>query len=62
MTQSSPTYDTKRAVVAMREKYYLACGMIHGLKWDTWTGTPIQRLQIISAGQKDILKTSSVGG
>lgn len=55
--KGDPTYDTKQAVAVMLEKHGIACDMMHGFDWDKWiTGTPIERLQLIPAGQEHILE------
>ena len=53
--QGNPTYDTKQAIALMHEKHGIACDMMHGFKWDKWTtGKPVERLQLIPAGQEYI--------
>ena len=55
--QGNPTYDTKQAIAVMHEKHSIACDMLHGCTWNKWTtGTPIERLQLIPAGQEHILE------
>ena len=55
--QGTPSHDTAEAVAAMREKYDIACGIMHPLEWDPWTtGTAAQRLALIPAGQEHILE------
>ena len=41
----------------MLEKHGIACDMMHDFSWKKWTsGTPIERLQLIPAGQEHILE------
>jgi type I restriction enzyme R subunit len=41
----------------MLEKHGIARDMMHGFTWDKWTtGTPTERLALISAGQEHILQ------
>lgn len=41
----------------MLEKHGIACDMMHGFDWSKWTiGTPIERLNLIPAGQEHILE------
>jgi type I restriction enzyme R subunit len=55
--QGNQTFDSERAIAMMLEKHGIACGMMHGFDWDKWTrGTPIERLQLIPAGQEHILE------
>ena len=55
--QGTPSIDTVQAIAAMQEKYAVACGILHGFKWDLWTdGTPAQRLGLIPAGQEHVLR------
>jgi len=54
--QGSPTFDTAQAIAVMLEKHGIACDLMHGFDWGQWTsGTPMQRLQLIPAGQEHIL-------
>ncbi len=54
--QGSPSIDTAQAIALMQEKHEVACGIMHGFKWDKWTtGTPAQRLGLIPAGQEHVL-------
>jgi type I restriction enzyme R subunit len=55
--QGEPTYDTAQAIAVMLEKHGIACDMLHGFTWQKWTtGTPIERLALIPAGQEHILE------
>ncbi len=55
--QGDPTFDTAQAIAVMLEKHGIACTMMHGFNWDKWTtGKPIERLQLIPAGQEHILE------
>jgi type I restriction enzyme R subunit len=55
--QGNPTFDTAQAIAVMLEKHGIACDMMHGFNWGKWTrGTPIERLQLIPAGQEYILQ------
>ena len=52
-----PTFDTAQAIAVMLEKYGIACDLLHGLDWSSWTsGTPAQRLQLLPAAQEHILQ------
>ena len=52
-----PTFDAAQAIAVMLEKHGIACDMMHGFNWSEWTtGTPIQRLSLIPAGQEHILE------
>ena len=49
--------DQDEAVMAMREKYEICCGLFHGFDWSLWTtGTPPERLGLLPAAQEHILK------
>jgi type I restriction enzyme, R subunit len=55
--QGDPTFDTAQAIAVMLEKHGIACDMMHGFNWSKWTtGKPIERLQLIPAGQEHILE------
>ena len=55
--RGSPTYDTKQAIAVMLEKHSITCDLLHGFNWDKWTsGTSIERLALIPAGQQHILE------
>ena len=55
--KGNPTYDTGQAVAVLMEKHGIACDMLHGFSWQQWaTGTPMQRLGLIPAGQEHILR------
>ena len=55
--QGDPTYDTRQAIAIMQEKHGVACDMLHGFDWTKWTtGTSIERLALIPAGQEHILE------
>ncbi|NCD23330.1 MAG: type I restriction endonuclease subunit R [Spartobacteria bacterium] len=55
--QGAPSIDTAQAIAAMQEKYEVACGILHGFKWDLWTkGKPAQRLGLIPAAQEHVLQ------
>lgn len=44
------------AVVVMREKYEICCGLFHGFDRSRWmTGTPAERLRLLPAAQEHIL-------
>ncbi|HTD28192.1 MAG TPA: type I restriction endonuclease subunit R [Xanthomonadaceae bacterium] len=52
-----PVLDTAQAIAVMLEKHGIACDLMHGFNWAKWTsGTPIERLQLIPAGQEHILE------
>jgi len=55
--KGDPTFDTAQAIAVMLEKHGIACDLLHGFDWSTWTsGTPTQRLQLLPAGQEHILQ------
>jgi type I restriction enzyme R subunit len=55
--KGEPTLDTAQAIAVMLEKHGIACDLLHGFDWSTWTsGTPTQRLQLLPAGQEHILQ------
>jgi type I restriction enzyme R subunit len=55
--EGDPTFDTAQAIAVMLEKYGIACDLLHGLDWSSWTsGTPAQRLQLLPAAQEHILQ------
>ncbi len=55
--RGDPTFDTAQAIAVMLEKHGVACDVMHGFDWDKWTtGTPIERLSLIPAGQEHILQ------
>jgi type I restriction enzyme R subunit len=54
--KGDPVFGTEQAIAVMLEKHDIACGMMHGHDWGKWvTGTPVERLQLISGGQEFIL-------
>jgi type I restriction enzyme R subunit len=55
--KGDPAYDTAQAIAAMLEKYGVVCDMLHGFDWGKWvTGTSIERLALLPAGQEHILE------
>jgi type I restriction enzyme R subunit len=49
--------DQEEAVAVMLEKYEVCCDLFHGFSWSKWTtGTPVERLGLLPAGQEHILK------
>lgn len=51
-----PSINVADAVAAMREKYEVACQILHGFNWSKWTtGKPAERLALIPAGQEHVL-------
>ena len=49
--------DQDEAVMVMREKYEICCGLFHGFDWSRWTtGTPTERLGLLPAAQEHILQ------
>ncbi|MEQ1759429.1 MAG: type I restriction endonuclease subunit R [Vicinamibacterales bacterium] len=55
--KGDPTFDTAQAIALMLEKHGIACDMLHGFDWGHWTtGTPLQRLKLIPAGQEHVLQ------
>ena len=54
--KGDPTYDTAQAISVMQEKHEVASSMLHGFDWCKWkTGTSLERLALIPAGQEHIL-------
>ena len=50
------TLDQEEAVAVMLEKYEVCCDFFHGFDWSKWTtGTPAQKLSLLTAGQEHIL-------
>ena len=48
--------DQSEAVAVMLEKYEICCGLFHGFDWSKWvTGTPAERLALLTAAQEHIL-------
>ncbi|MBY0502535.1 MAG: DUF3387 domain-containing protein [Bryobacteraceae bacterium] len=55
--QGTPSIDTSKAIDVMREKHRVACDLMHGFHWGKWlTGTPVERLALIPAGQEHVLQ------
>ena len=55
--QGNAIFDTAQAIAVMLEKHGIACDMMHGFNWTTWTtGKPTERLALIPAGQEHILE------
>jgi type I restriction enzyme R subunit len=55
--RGEPTFDTAQAIAVMLEKHGIACDLLHGFNWSSWTsGTPTERLQLLPAGQEHILQ------
>ncbi len=55
--QGDPIFDTAQAIAVTLEKHGIACDMMHGFNWDTWTaGKPTERLALIPAGLQHILE------
>ena len=51
-----PTLDTAQAIAVLHEKHGIASDMLHGFDWSRWAGgSPAERLQLIPAGQEQIL-------
>ncbi len=54
--KGDPTFDTRQAIAVMLEKHNIACDIMHGFNWESWTtGKPSERLALIPAGQEHIL-------
>ena len=48
--------DQEEAVVVLREKYEICCGLFYGFDWSKWaTGTPPEKLGLLPAAQEHIL-------
>ena len=48
--------DQEEAVVVLREKYEICCGLFYGFDWSRWaTGTPPEKLGLLPAAQEHIL-------
>jgi type I restriction enzyme R subunit len=55
--KGAPAYDTRQAIAVMLEKHGVACDILHGLSWEQWnTGTSVERLALIPAGQERVLE------
>ena len=55
--QGAPSIDTAQAIALLLEKHGVACDILHGFKWATWTtGTGIQKLSLIPAAQEHVLE------
>lgn len=55
--KGSPSIDTEKAIAVMQEKYQIARDIMHGFSWAAWTtGTPVQKLSLIPAGQEHVLQ------
>jgi len=51
-----PTLDSAQAIAVLHEKHGIASDMLHGFDWSRWaSGSPAERLQLIPAGQEQIL-------
>lgn len=54
--EGEPVIDQAQAVAAMKEKYEICCGMMHGFDWSAWTaGTPQERVSLLPAAQEHVL-------
>ena len=61
--KGTPSIDTKEAIAAMLEKYEVACGIMHGFDWSKWTtGTSVEKLALVPAGQEHVLKQENGKG
>ena len=61
--KGTPSIDTKEAIAAMLEKYEIACGIMHGFDWSKWTtGTSVEKLALVPAGQEHVLKQENGKG
>jgi type I restriction enzyme R subunit len=59
--RGEPTFDTAQAIAVMLEKHGIACDLLHGFNWSSWTsGTPTERLQLLPAGQEHILQQAGL--
>lgn len=55
--KGNPTLDTKKAIGVMLEKHGIAEDLMHGFDWSKWTtGTSVERLALIPAGQEHVLQ------
>jgi type I restriction enzyme R subunit len=55
--KGSPSIDTAQAIAVMQEKHEVASAIMHGFNWDKWiTGSPVERLSLIPAGQEHVLQ------
>lgn len=55
--KGDPTYSMRQAIAVLLEKYGIACDMFHGFDWKKWTsGTSMEKLALIPAGQEHILE------
>ena len=53
--KGSTAVDQNEAVALMVEKYEVCCGILHGLDWSAWTGSPAQRLELLPGAQEHVL-------
>jgi len=61
--KGTPSIDTKEAIAAMLDKYEIACGIMHGFDWSKWTtGTSVEKLALVPAGQEHVLKQENGKG
>jgi type I restriction enzyme R subunit len=55
--RGDPAPVVAQAIAVMLEKHGIACDLLHGFNWSSWTsGTPSERLQLLPAGQEFILQ------
>ncbi|MCY4188604.1 MAG: DUF3387 domain-containing protein, partial [Bryobacterales bacterium] len=48
--------DKEQAVLALREKYEICCGLFHGFDWTAWArGSPAERLGLLPAALEHVL-------
>ena len=53
--QGSPSIDTAQAIAVMLEKHEVACGIMHGLKWDHAVGDAKKMFLLLPAAQEHVL-------
>ena len=47
--------DQDEAVALLLEKHEVCCGILHGLDWSAWTGSPAERLELLPVAQEQVL-------
>ncbi len=53
--KGAPAIDTAQAIAVMQEKHEVACGIMHGLKWESVVGDPKRLFLLLPAAQEHVL-------
>jgi type I restriction enzyme R subunit len=56
--KGAPAIDTAQAVAVMQEKHEVACGIMHGLKWEPVVGDAKKLFLLLPAAQEHVLAQS----